>query len=203
MDRAFSHLGFAPFSLGRCPRLAWHRVFGPRNHLLSKFPTAPGRDNALWRSESDWNGAKKARRDFTGALLIVATFSSPSDQTAIAVVGAVHSLAPAVPFAQARAQTTLPGVSPPMITREAVERSSSSHGHFSQWRKPPDHRQKLNRSGGGGGNRVIPGAASGAHLLCANDPVIRTVGKFPFTLRVSERIHHPRMTQPLTQAARG
>jgi hypothetical protein len=49
---------------------------------------------------------KSAPGHVTGALLIVATFSSPSDQTAIAVVGAVHSLAPAVPFAQARAQTT-------------------------------------------------------------------------------------------------
>ena len=47
---------------------------------------------------------------------------------AIAVVGAAHSLAPADPFAQARAHSVSPGVRPPMTTRVAVERSSSVQG---------------------------------------------------------------------------
>src|SRR5260370_1273024 len=47
---------------------------------------------------------------------------------AIAVVGAVHSLAPAEPFAQARAQITSPGVRPPMTTRGEVDKSSASQG---------------------------------------------------------------------------
>ena len=47
---------------------------------------------------------------------------------AIAVVGAVRSLAPAEPFAQARAQSISPGVRLPMTTRVAVERPSSVPG---------------------------------------------------------------------------
>ena len=47
----------------------------------------------------------------------------PHCQIAIAEVGAVHSLAPAEPVAQARAQHIVPGVSPSMSTREVVVRS--------------------------------------------------------------------------------
>jgi hypothetical protein len=47
---------------------------------------------------------------------------------AIAEVGAVHSLAPAEPFAHARAQYVWPGVRAVIVTRVAVDRATSLHG---------------------------------------------------------------------------
>lgn len=62
---------------------------------------------------------KKACRRLSGT----PCFCGFPPYTTIALLGPAQALAPAEPLAQARTQYTCPGVNPPRVTREAVERS--------------------------------------------------------------------------------
>ena len=114
--------------------MGWRKEF-PNEHLThpAAFSTARSRHQHEGRTGQVTHHAllppgKKGVPDFSGTPSLLRLGLVSGAQTAIAVVGVLHSLAPAEPFAQARAHSVSPGVRPPMSTRAAVERLSSSHG---------------------------------------------------------------------------